>query len=163
MNIKSAKKNLLSGGTEGWDSLTWPRLAPKDFLFHGRHRTAQFVIFQDSIWRHYTLMRTSMVLTTLLTRYMIRVRKVKGGGSKESGSKNWIARYKRAYLRKKNMVRYWKLQLCMYIKESIINHSRSKNRSMLRVAKVSLLPLCVKSVVHFSVSDCKHDNQDPET
>ena len=104
-----------------------------------------------------------MVLTTLLTRYMIRVRKVKGGGSRESGSKNWIARYKRAYLRKKNMVRYWKLQLCMYIKESIINHSRSKNRSMLRIAKVSLLPLCVKSVVHFSVSDCKHDNQDPET
>ena len=50
-----------------------------------------------------------------------------------------------------------------YIKESIINHSRSKNRSMLRIAKVCLLPLCVKSVVHFSVSDCKHDNQDPET
>ena len=58
-----------------------------------------------------------MVLTTLFTRYMIRVRKVKGGGSRESGSKNWIARYKRAYLRKKNMVRYWKLQLCIHKRE----------------------------------------------
>jgi hypothetical protein len=35
---------------------------------------------------------------TVRTRYIIRVRKVKGGGSRESGSKNWIARYRRAYL-----------------------------------------------------------------
>ena len=31
---------------------------------------------------------------------MIRVRKVNGGGRRESGSKNCIARYKRAYLNK---------------------------------------------------------------
>ena len=31
---------------------------------------------------------------------MIRVRKVNGGGKSESGSKNCIARYKRAYLKK---------------------------------------------------------------
>ena len=39
-------------------------------------------------------------LSMALIRYMIRVRKVKGGGSRESGSKNWMARYSRAYLRK---------------------------------------------------------------
>ena len=32
---------------------------------------------------------------------MIRVRKVNGGGRRESGSKNCIARYKRAYLNKR--------------------------------------------------------------
>jgi hypothetical protein len=31
-------------------------------------------------------------------RYMRRVRRVKGGGSRESWSKNWIKLYSRAYL-----------------------------------------------------------------
>ena len=34
---------------------------------------------------------------------MIRVRKVNGGGRSESGSKNCIARYKRAYLENRIM------------------------------------------------------------
>ena len=81
---------------------------------------------------------------------MIRVRKVNGGGSNESGSKNCIARYKRAYLKKYSqfviIVNCTKFFLIFNFKNEI-----------------NLLPLCVKSVVHFSVGDCKHHNQNPET
>lgn len=67
------------------------------------------------------------------------VRNVKGGGRRESGSKNCIARYRRAYLCGLNLI----------VKEFSFFVS-------------NLLPLGVKIIIYFSISDGHHDNQDPE-
>ena len=69
-------------------------------------------------------------MATARTRYMIRVRKVKGGGSRESGSKNWMARYSRAYLR-----------------SGIVAGKYCSD----------LLPLGVQGVVDLPVGDREHD------
>ena len=58
----------------------------------------------------FVLLCDAIDLATALTRYIMSVRKVKGGGRSESGSKNWIARYKRAYLKYKIKITndlYW--------------------------------------------------------
>ena len=54
-----------------------------------------------------------------LMRYIRRVRYVNGGGSKESWSKNWIARFKRAYLK---FVVVFKKKFIVLIKNHVIQY-----------------------------------------
>ena len=101
---------LLLGGTEGWGSATWRRLAP---FLHLLTLSQQWQ-WQQCFWGWWwgQSLWGWLLWKLLPTRYMIRVRNVNGGGSRESGSKNCIARYSRAYLRK----------VCKILPKRNINH-----------------------------------------
>ena len=54
----------------------------------------------DTLWVVlFLLFSKHLDLAAARIRYIIRVRNVKGGGSSESGSKNWIAKFNREYLK----------------------------------------------------------------
>ena len=110
MSKKSVSNYLLLGGTEGWGSATWRRLAP---FLHLLTLSRQWQ-WQQCLWGWWwgQSLWGWLLWKLLPTRYMIRVRNVNGGGSRESGSKNCIARYSRAYLRK----------VCKILPKRNINH-----------------------------------------
>ena len=95
----------------------------------------------------FLLLAKHLDLATLLIRYIIRVRKVKGGGSRESGSKNCIARYSRAYLKQRNSD-----DECQKIEISVSWDNNS----------LFLLPLGIQIVVDLLVSYRHHHDKNPE-
>ena len=70
------------------------------YLCKYQHYSSEAGWCDDTLWVVlFLLFSKHLDLAAARIRYIIRVRNVKGGGSSESGSKNWIAKFNREYLK----------------------------------------------------------------